>query len=602
MIRRLLAVIFASLLLTACATTSVPGTVSRQGAHTVTVGIAAINDFHGSLEPPHQSVVAPDGKGGFLSVPAGGAAWLASAIDSVRAKYPNHLTVSAGDMIGASQISSSFYLDEPAIGVMNRLGIDFNAVGNHEFDGGVDELLRMKNGGCEQHTAIKPCQIEKYRGANFPFLAANVSRPDGSALFPASALRTFGKGRGQVKVAIIGMTLKGTGGLMKPEYASAVRFADEADTANQLVGSLKAQGADAIILLIHQGGRTNGDPNPDTCPGLYGDIKAVLDRLDTRIDVVVSGHTHWDYVCEYGQYNPAKPFLLTSAGLWGKLVTDITLEIDPVQHKVLSRKAHNVIVQSPGYGASLTHIDNTDLYPRFEPRADIAAYVAQYAAAANVVASRKVGQLAAPVDKIDGPLANSGGPLGNLIADAQLAATAGAGAQIAFMNPFGIRRSLNAAPDHTVTFADVYAVQPFRNKLTTISLTGADIKAVIEEGFDVEAPEQILAGSQGFSFSYDRSQPIGSRIVAITLNGAPLEMSKTYRVTVSQFLADGGDSFHSFTKGRDPVPGMLETEALEAWLKALPPRAAPSEVRAIDVRPDLNPLKRNAPPGQKYRR
>lgn len=594
MIRRL-ATLFVALMLSACATTS------GSGPHTVTIGIAAINDFHGSLEAPHQSVVVPDGKGNFFSVPAGGAAWLASAIDSVRAKYPNHLTVSAGDMIGASQISSSFYLDEPAIGVMNRIGIDFNAVGNHEFDNGVDELLRIKNGGCAQHTAIKPCQLEKYSGANFSFLAANVFNPDGSTLFPASAIRTFGRGRAQVKVGIIGMTLKGTGGMLKPEYASAVRFADEADTANQLVGSLKAQGADAIVLLIHQGGRTNGDPGPDTCPGLYGDIKTILDRLDTRIDVVVSGHTHWDYVCEYGQYNPAKPFLLTSAGLWGKLVTEITLEIDPVRHKVVSRKAHNVIVQSPAYGASLVRIENTDLYPRFEPRADIAAYVARYVASANVVASRQVGQLAAPVDKLDGPLANSGGPLGNLIADAQLAATAGAGAQIAFMNPFGIRRSLNVAPDHTVSFSNIYAVQPFRNKLTTISLTGADIKAVLEEGFDTEAPEQIMAVSQGFSFSYDRSQPIGSRIVSITFNGAPLDTDKTYRVTVSQFLADGGDSFHAFTKGRDPVQGGLEIEALEAWLKALPPRAAPSEVRAVDARPDLNPLKRNAPPGQKYR-
>lgn len=567
---------------------------------TVTVGIAAINDFHGSLEPPHQSVVAPDGKGDFFAVPAGGAAWLASAIDSVRKKYPYHLTLSAGDMIGASQISSSFYLDEPAIGVMNRIGVDYNAVGNHEFDNGVDELVRIKNGGCVQHTAIKPCQLEPFKGSTATFLAANTLKPDGTTLFPATALRTFGKGRSAVKVGIIGLTLKGTGGLMKPEYQSAVRFSDEADTANALVGKLKAQGADAIVVLIHQGGRTNGDPDPDTCPGFYGEIKAVLDRLDTRVDVVISGHTHWDYVCEYGQYNPAKPFLMTSAGLWGKLVTDITLEIDPVHHKVVSRKAHNVIVQSPGYGASTSFIPNRPNYPVFEPRRDVADYVAKYVAAANAVAGRKVGQIAAPVDKMDGPLANTGGPLGNLIADAQLAATTGAGAEIAFMNTFGIRRSLNAAPDHTVTFADIYAVQPFRNKLVTVSLTGAEIKEALEQGFDNDAPEQVLAPSAGFSFTYDRSQPIGSRVTAITFKGAPLDMGHTYRVTMSQFLADGGDSFHAFTKGRDPVTGMLEIEALENWLKALPPREAPSEVRAIDARPDLNPLKRNAPPGQKY--
>ncbi len=600
MLRKTFALLLAPLLLAGCAER---GTLASapQGTHTVTVGIAAINDFHGSLEPPKQSVVAPDGHGDFFSVPSGGAAWLASAIDSVRAKYPYHLTVSAGDMIGGTPFVSATYLDEPAIGVMNRIGIDFNAVGNHEFDSGIDELMRMQRGGCAQHTAIKPCQLEPYRGANFPFLAANTFKPDGTTLFPGTAIRTFGKGRNQVKVGIIGLTLKGTGGLMKPDFAREVSFTDEADTANGLVAGLKAQGADAIVLLIHQGGRTNGDPDPNTCPALYGDIKAVLDRLDSRIDVVVSGHTHWSYVCEYGEFNPAKPFLMTSAGLWGKLVTDITLEIDPALHKVVSRKAHNVIVQSPGYMASTVFLANRELYPIFQPRPDIAAYVAKYVNAAEVWTHRIAGHLAESVEKPEGPLANSGGPLGNLIADAQLAATTGAGAQIAITNPFGIRRSLEIAPDNSVTFGAIYAVQPFGNRLVTVTMTGADIKAVLEEGFDREAPEQILAASAGFVFHYDRSKPIGSRIGSMTLNGVPIDLAADYRVTVSQFLADGGDSFASFRKSRDPVPGVVEIAALEAWLQAVPPRAAPPEVRAIDDRPELNTLIRNAPPGQKYR-
>jgi 5'-nucleotidase len=157
-------------------------------AHLVTVGIAAFNDFHGQLEPPRQSVEMPDGKGGTRQVPAGGAAWLASAIDAVRARYPNHLTVSAGDLTSASQVASSLYLDEPAVGVMNRIGIDFNAVGNHEFDRGRQELLRLQNGGCTQYTARKPCQLETFPGASYRYLAASTldsqghtcSRPPGS--------------------------------------------------------------------------------------------------------------------------------------------------------------------------------------------------------------------------------------------------------------------------------------------------------------------------------------------------------------------------------------------------------------------------------------
>ena len=212
MISRLLTACFASLLLTACATAGGNGPAAGHPrfSRTVTVGIAAMNDFHGALEPPKQSMVAPDRKGGTLQIPAGGAAWLASAVDSVRKKYPNHLTVSAGDLIGGSPITSSLFLDEPAVGVMNRIGLDFSAVGNHEFDSGVDELLRKQTGGCAQLTPRKPCQVEPLKGAKFAMLAANTLRADGSTLFPATAMRSFGFGSNRVKVGLIGMTLKGT--------------------------------------------------------------------------------------------------------------------------------------------------------------------------------------------------------------------------------------------------------------------------------------------------------------------------------------------------------------------------------------------------------
>jgi len=583
-------------LLAACAAPQ----AGRQAA-TVTVGIAAINDFHGALEPPKQAVPAPDGKGDVVLVPAGGAAWLASAIDAVRAKYPNHLTVSAGDLIGGSAVTSAMFLDEPTIGAMNLIGLDFNAVGNHEFDSGVDELLRKQSGGCAQHTAKRPCQVEQFKGAHFAFLAGNTRRQDGSTLFPGTAMRTFGTGRRRVKVGLIGLTLKGTDELIPADISAGIRFLDEAETANAAAASLRAQGASAVVLLIHQGGYTGGDADPDGCQDLKQNIPQILDRLDTTIDVVVSGHTHWAHVCDYAKYNPAKPFLLTSAGLWGKLVTDITLEIDPSSRRVVGKHAHNVIVQSPAYRASASQIEPTDLYPKFQPRPDVTAYVERYVRAGAEFARRKVGMIAAPVARLEGDLSNTGGPLGNLIADAQLAATTGAGAQIAFMNPFGIRRSLNAAADGSVTFGDIYQVQPFNNELVTLTMSGADLKAVLEEGFDAQAPEQILAPSSGFFFTYDRSRPVGSRIVSMSLDGQPIDPARDYRVTVSMFLANGGDSYTSFRNGRNRTIGGLDIAALEAWLQAVPPRAAPTELRHKDLRPDLTPRRISAPPGQKYR-
>lgn len=580
-------------LLAACATVAAPPAP-------VTVGIVAINDFHGNLEAPRQSAMMPDGQGGTVALPAGGAAWLASAIDSVRAKYPNHLTVAAGDLIGASPITSSIFLDEPAIGVMNRIGLDFNAVGNHEFDSGVPELLRKQQGGCAQHTPRAPCQVEQFAGAKFGYLAANTLRKDGSTLFPATALRSFGKGRNRVTVGLIGMTLKETGALVTPAVSQEVTFADEAETANALVDGLKRQGADAVVVLIHQGGRTTGQPDPNGCEGLNADIRPILDRLDARVDLVVSGHTHWAYVCDYARYNAEKPFLLTSGGVWGSFVTDIALDIDPRAGRVVAKRARNIAVQSAPYTGSRGTVANDARFPVFEPRADIAGYVATYVAAASDYAQRKVGWLAGPLDKSSGELQNTGGPLGALIADAQLAATRDAGAQIAFMNPFGVRRSIAPGADGSVTFADIYAVQPFNNDLLTQTYTGAELKEILEQGLDANGPEQILTPSAGFAYDYDRSRPAGDRIVAMTLDGVAIDPARTYRVTASNFLASGGDSFATFAKGRDRTVGVTDIMALELWLKATPPRGAPTDVRYRDVRPEFNRVRSTNPPGVKY--
>jgi len=579
--RRILAIV-PFVLLAACAGPM----ASREARAPVTVGILAINDFHGALEPPRTAVPAPDGKGGIVPVPAGGAAWLASAVDAIRAKYPNHVMVGAGDLIGASQLASSLYLDEPAIGVLNRIGLDLSAVGNHEFDQGRAELLRKQNGGCARHATREPCQIEKFTGARFRYLAASTIDERGGSLFPATAIRSFGKGRDRVRIGFVGLTLKGTTNLVSPEGIRGLRFADEAETINAAVPRLRKQGADAVVVLIHEGGRTSGPPNPDGCEGLSGDLLPILEQLEAGVDVVVSGHTHWSYVCDWRSHDGKQAILLTSAGVWGQLVTDIELSIDPVHRRVVSRRADNVIVQSPGYSTSSSRgpVGNAALYPQFAPRADVAEYVRRYADAARQFTQRTVGKISGPAPRSEGGEMVSS-PLGNMIADAQLAGAAAAGSQIALMNPFGIRAALNPAADGTVTFGDIYAAQPFANTLVTQSLTGAELKSVFEEGLDDVGPNQQLNPSSGLVITIDMNRPAGSRVVSLTLNGGAIDPAATYRVTTNSFLSGGGDGFTGLARKREAVVGMPDIEAFELWLKAVSVRSVPVEQRVAKVSP-----------------
>ncbi|SFF79141.1 5'-nucleotidase [Novosphingobium sp. CF614] len=568
-------------LLAACAAPQVAHRASLTPVAPVEVGIIAINDFHGTLEPPRASVSAPDGKGGSIPVPAGGAAWLASAVDTIKAGHPNHVVVGAGDLTSASQLASSLHLDEPAVGVMNRIGLDFNAVGNHEFDRGWKELLRLQNGGCEKNTRLQPCQLEQFEGANYQYLSASTFKADGSTLFPATGLKTFGTGAGKVTVGFVGLSLRAVPMLVSPDQVAGLTFGDEAEAINKAVPALKAEGADAVVVLIHQGGKTR-EGDPDSCNDLTDGIRPILDRLGPGVDLVVSGHTHWQYVCHYGQSGDGTPILLTSAGVYGKLVTDITLKIDPATHRVISKQAHNVIVQSPGYSGGRGDVPNTALYPRFNPRADVAAYVAGYVRGAAALIARPVGKISGPAAK-PSTESEEGGTLGNLVADSQLNAGRDAGARIAFVNPLGLRAPLDPAPDGGVTFGQVYAVEPFNNSLVTMTLTGAQVRAVIEEGLDDQGTRQVLAPSAGLRFAFDMRRPSGSRLVLLTLEGKPIDPAASYRVTVANFLAEGGDGFSTFTQGTDEVRGPIDNEAFQQWIAGVPVRQVPQEQRAAKV-------------------
>jgi 5'-nucleotidase len=565
------------LALAGCATTA------PRPAEPVEVKVIAFNDFHGNLEPPRQAVEAPRREQGSVRVPAGGAAWLATAIDGLRAGNPNHVVVSAGDMIGATPLVSAVFLDEPTIHAMNLIRVDFNAVGNHEFDQGRNELLRMQKGGCEKHTLRQPCAVEPFPGARFRFLAANVLTENGTTLFPGSAIRSFGKGKRRARVGFIGLTLKETPTLVTPAGVAGLTFADEAETINALVPKLRGEGADAIVVLIHQGLSTRAGFNDKGCEGMDGDLLPILARLDPAVDVVVSGHSHNAYVCDYGRIDPKRPFLVTSAGRYGTLVTGIDLTVDPAAGRVTAKRADNHIVQSEPYG----NVALTDRYPRHEPDPEVAALVRRYAEKARPVADRVVGRLTGPALRALSPSREM--VLGDLIADAHLAATRSSGAQIAFTNGFGVRADLQPAADGGVTFGQLFAIQPFGNTLTVKSFTGGQIRALLEQQFDsgsntVAAPNMLLP-SANVRYAYDLSRAAGQRILDLRIDGRPVEDDKVYRVAMNSFLATGGDNFTLFREGKDPVGGPLDVDALEAWIAASSPLAPPTPDRIRDVTP-----------------
>ena len=575
-----------ALITMASACAPAPGSVESASSASVTqtgpveVGVLAFNDFHGNIAPPKTTTSWPDGNGGTVQVPAGGAAYLASALDALRKDFRYSATVSAGDLISASPLASSLFLDEPTIGVMNRIGLDFNAVGNHEFDRGRKELLRVQNGGCEKNTLREPCQLEQFAGAGFKYLSASTYTEDGKTLFPATGIKSFGEGARKVTLGFVGLTLKGTSELVSPGGVKGLTFGDEAEAINRAVPVLKAEGADAVLVLIHQGGAQSDTSDPNACTGFSGDIQPILDKLDPRVDAVISGHTHQAYICHMPRKGAA-PLLLSSAGSYGRLVTRMTLEIDPAADRLVSIEARNLPVQSAAYTTSRGEVAQSDLAPRYAPRADVEAYVKRYQDAASAYSDRPVGHLAGLATRHWDDNQAEGGPGGavdQLVADAQLAATRDAGAQIAFMNTGGVRADLDPGKDGVVTFGQIYTVQPFGNTAVTRTYTGAQILEVLERSVGDEQAGSMLVPSQGFTYTVDMAKPAGSRVTA-RFEGKPLDPATFYRVTVNSFIDQGGDGYATLENGSDPTIGGLDLDALEAWLSAVPMRAVPASPR-----------------------
>jgi 5'-nucleotidase len=410
-----------------------------------------------------------------------------------------------------------------------------------------------------------PCRLEPFAGARFQYLAANVVRADGSTLFPATAIRQVGP----VRIGFIGETLKATGTLVSPAGVAGLKFNDEAATANTLVPQLKAQGADAIVLLIHQGGKVPDTYQEQGCKDFAGDILPILDRLDPAITTVISGHTHNAYACTLRRGGAAR--LLTSAGKYGFLYTDVRLSFDPATHRLLGERAVNVPV---------TGTAGTD--------PQIAALVDRYATAVKPAAERVVGRLSGPALKT---LENGESAVADLIADAQLAATRAPDrgkADLSFINTGGARTDLIPRADGNVTYGDIFALEPFGNSLVVSTLSGAQLKALLEQQFEVRDGKaglrsSTLVPSSNFHFAFDLSRSEGSRIAAMTLDGKPIDPNRRYRVTVNNFLASGGDGYSVLTQGIDAFDAGLDLDALEAWLATNP--AVPKLGRIRDLTP-----------------
>jgi 5'-nucleotidase len=526
-----------ALMMAAFAVTADPG-------GSVNVQILAVNDFHGNLEPPAGS------SGRIGTINAGGAEYLATHIDSLRATNPNTIVVSAGDMIGASPLISALFHDEPSIEAFNLMKLDFNAVGNHEFDEGVTELLRMQSGGC--HPVDGCLDGDPFNGAAFQFLAANVVWADtGKPIFPAIRTKQFG---GQ-KIAFIGMTLEGTPTIVTPSGVAGVRFLDEADTVNHYVPLLKNLGVEAIVVLIHEGGVPTGGFNE--CPGISGPIVDIVNRMDPEVDIVISGHTHAAYNCNINGK------LVTSAASFGRLVTDIDLTLDLASGEITTMGANNVIVTR-----------DVAKHPL------LTALIDKYRNISAPLANRIIGAITATITRT----ANAAGEsaLGDVIADAQLFATAPAGfgeAVASFMNPGGIRADLTFAQsgsegDGNVTYAEAFTVQPFGNSLVTMSLTGAQIETMLEQQFtgcpNAQPFNRILQVSAGFSYTWSASGPNCEKVdpASIMINGVAVDPAATYRITVNSFLADGGDNFSVLREGTNRLGGAVDLDALEAYFLA----------------------------------
>jgi 5'-nucleotidase len=523
----------------------------------VNVQILAVNDFHGALDP---SLTKPNTLDPATWYYQGGAEYLTKFVSAAAATNPHTVKVSAGDMIGASPLLSALFHDEPTVMAFNLMGFDFSATGNHEYDEGWHELLRMQYGGCHPVDGCFP-GVPAFPGASYKYLAANVIRLDTHrTLFPAYRIRWFDG----VRVAFVGIALDSTPTIVVPSGVEGLQFKAEVDTINRYVRYLKFwRHVKSIVVLLHDG--AGPAPSYNACNPADPFFTNVVMKVDPEVDVLITGHSHNAYNCQI-QVNPKyNPMIVTSAGYNGRYLTDINLSIARFTDQVTSASANNIWVQTP--------------YLSAVPDPTMKALLDQYRAASAPLANHVVGSITADITRTQNAAGES--TLGDVIADAQLAATGpGYGdAVVAMTNPGGIRTDLlyNQISDGEqpgeVTYAEAFAVQPFSNNMVTMTLTGDQLKAVLEQQFDNPSVGQskMLQVSASLNYQWSASAPTGSKVSNITINGVAVDPTASYRITVNNFLAGGGDNFGALKVGTDLLTGMIDLDAFVAYLTANSP-------------------------------
>jgi 5'-nucleotidase len=570
---------------------------------TMDVHLLAYNDFHGTLEPASQTLY-----GQFT----GGAAYLAKVVKDKQATYgANQATVFAGDGIGASPLANSLFHEEPATIVANLMHTDFASVGNHEFDKGSAELERIQNGGCHAagctgapYALPDGGSTNIFPGANFKYLSANVVvDATGKTLFPAVGVKQFPTSLGSHKVSVgfIGEVLKDTPTIVTPTGVAGLTFQDEADAANRAVARLRNDGVKTNVLVIHQGGfQTAAALNG--CAGNLANspIVDIAKRLDPSIKVIISAHTHAEYRCTLTVNGVTR--LITSASSFGRVLTDITLTMLKTTGDLapggdlVSAKATNILVtnalNTPG-----TNVIRQPDTSKEDPQ--VAAVVAQYVAAAAPLANAVIGKIQGDLTRAASPLGESA--LGDVIADAQYEATKSAGlggAQLAFMNPGGIRADLMASAISSggeavgeVTYGEAFTVQPFGNSLVTKTMTGDQIHRVLEQQFGgcggQIAPKTLQISTTVKYESAPGAATCAAKIGKIWVAGVLVTPTDTFRVTMNNFLATGGDGFTVFNEGANSLGGAQDIDAFVAYFKANEPVgiAVPTLGRIVPVAP-----------------
>ncbi|MDH3306730.1 MAG: bifunctional metallophosphatase/5'-nucleotidase [Acidimicrobiia bacterium] len=576
--RRALALVAAiALAMTSLAIAADPASADKKAdppGQLVQVQLLAFNDYHGHVEPGAAGTA--DG------IQAGGGEYLSAKLNELRAGNKYSLTVAAGDLIGGSPAFSGLFHDEPSVESLNAMGLDVSGVGNHEFDEGVTELLRMQNGGCHP---VDGCYFpgSPYAGADFQWLAANtVSEATGETPLPPYWIKKIES----VKIAFIGMTLEATDTLVAKAGIVGWEFKDEAETANALVPILKAQGVEAIVVLLHEGGSQNPPPGVvDACVDISGPILAINNALDPAIDVLITGHTHLPYNCVLPDRD-GNPRIVTSAYSYGRVVSEMDLVLDKRTNDVrrdLSKAQNHVVDQSM-------------LTPDPAITAVLDKWAPLFADSGNI----PLGTISADITRGGTPTGSDRGvesAAGNLVADAQAWATSSNGAQVAFMNPGGVRSDLTYAQsgtegDGVVTYGEAFTFQPFGNTLLTFPMTGAQIVSVLEQQCQPAGssrPFLHLGVSDGFTYDLSKTIVAGTctsiTVGNVMLNGVALNPASTYYVTANNFLADGGDNFTTFA-AVDPaarLDGGNDLEALANYLAAFSPVAPPSTDRVNEI-------------------